>query len=432
MKNKSILPGRERRGPISWMTRNPVTSNIIMLILVLGGLLQIFNIRQEFLPNAVLDFVTITVPYPGASPEEVEQATVLAVEEAVRGLDGVKEVTARANEGSGVVTVEMMPGHDLSRLSQDIQGEIDRITTFPEDAEEPIISVSSTRREVLTVIVSANTADTVLREVTEQVRDGLIQSPGITQVELSNVRNYEISIEIPQDSLRAYNLTLKKVADIIAHSSIEMPGGGIKTTSGEILIRVRDRRDYGKQFGKIPLITGHDGTQVLIEDVAKIRDHFIDSDQFTYFNGKPGLTMAVYRIGKETPISIEKATLDVLEQMKNHLPEGIELEIWNSRADMFRQRMELLLRNGLFGLILVFIVLGLFLEMRLAFWVMLGIPISFLGTLLIMPAIGLSLNMVSMFAFILALGIVVDDAIVVGEKHLPLSPRRDAFSARSH
>ncbi|MCK4563473.1 MAG: efflux RND transporter permease subunit [Verrucomicrobia bacterium] len=415
MKDKHILRGKERRGPISWMTRNPVTSNIIMLILVLGGLLQIFNIRQEFLPNAELDFVTITVPYPGASPEEAEQSVVLAVEEAVRGLDGVKEVTARANEGSGTVTVEMMPGHDLGRLSQDIQGEVDRITTFPEDAEEPIISVSSTRREVLTVIVSADTADTVLREVTEQVRDGLIQSPGITQVELSNVRNYEISIEIPQDTLRAYNLTLQNVADIIARSSVEMPGGGMKTTSGEILVRVRDRRDYGEQFGKIPLITGPDGTQVLLEDVAEIRDSFNDSDQFTYFNGKPALTMSVYRIGKETPISVEKATLEVLNQLKTHLPEGIEMEIWNSRADMFRQRMQLLLRNGLLGLILVFIVLGFFLEMRLAFWVMLGIPISFLGALLIMPAIGLSINMVSMFAFILALGIVVDDAIVVGE-----------------
>ena len=415
MKNRLLLSGQERRGPISWMTRNPVTSNIIMLILVLGGFLQIFNIRQEFLPNAELDFVTITVPYPGASPEEAEQAVVLAVEEAVRGLDGIKEVSAQALEGSGIVTVEMTPGYDSGRLSQDIQSEVDRITTFPEDAEEPIISASSTRREVLTVIVSSDTSDTVLREITEQVRDGLIQSPGITQVELSNVRNYEISIEIPQDSLRAYNLTLQNVADIIARSSVEMPGGGMKTTSGEILVRVRDRRDYGEQFGKIPLITGPDGTQVLLEDVAEIRDHFSNTDQFTYFNGKPALTMSVYRIGKETPISIEKATLDVLDQLKAHLPEGIEMEIWNSRADMFRQRMDLLLRNGLFGLILVFIVLGFFLEMRLAFWVMLGIPISFLGTLLIMPAIGLSINMVSMFAFILALGIVVDDAIVVGE-----------------
>ncbi|MCF7847716.1 MAG: efflux RND transporter permease subunit [Kiritimatiellales bacterium] len=415
MNKNPMLPGRERRGPISWMTRNPVAANIIMLILILGGLIQAFNVKQEFLPNADLDLVTVSVPYPGASPEEVEQAIVLAVEEAVRGLDGVEEVSASAREGSGSVVVEVMPGYDLGRMSQDIQSEVDRIRTFPEDAEEPIITISSIRREVLAVIVSADTADTVLREVTEQVRDSLIQSPGITQVELSNVRNFEISIEIPQDSLRAYNLTIQDVADIIARASVELPGGGMKTTSGEILVRVRDRRDYGEQFGKIPLITGADGTQVLLEDVATIRDKFDDSDKFSYYNGKPALTMDVYRIGKETPITVEESVLEVLEQLRATLPDGIELEIWNSRADMFRQRMNLLLRNGMLGLILVFIVLGFFLEMRLAFWVMLGIPISFLGTILIMPAMDVSISMVSMFAFILALGIVVDDAIVVGE-----------------
>jgi len=415
MKDKLILPGRERRGPISWMTRNSVAANIIMLILVLGGLIQAFNIKQEFLPSAELDIVSVSVPYPGASPEEVEQSIVLAVEEAVRGLDGVEEVTASAREGSGSVTIEVMPGYDLSRMSQDVQSEVDRITTFPEDAEEPTISVSSLRREVLSVIVSADTADTVLREVAEQVRDRLIVSPGITQVEMSNVRSYEIAIEIPQDTLRSYNLTLANVADILARASVETPGGGMKTSSGEILVRVRDRRDVGEQFGKIPLITGADGTQVLLEDVATIRDSFDDSDKFTFFNGKPALTMSVYRVGKETPISIEESVVEVLDELRATLPEGIELTTWNSRADMFRQRINLLLRNGLLGLVLVFIVLGFFLEMRLAFWVMIGIPISFLGTILIMPAMDISINMVSMFAFILALGIVVDDAIVVGE-----------------
>lgn len=415
MKDKLILPGRERRGPISWMTRNPVASNIIMLVLVIGGLVQVFNVKQEFLPNAELDIVTVSVPYPGASPEEVEQSIVLAVEEAVRGIDGVEEVSASAREGSGSVTIEVRPGYDLGRMSQDVQSEVDRITTFPEDAEEPTISVRSLRRQVLSVIVSADTADTILREVTEQVRERLIVSPGITQVEMSNVRSYEIAIEIPQDTLRSYNLTLSNVADILARASVETPGGGMKTTSGEILVRVRDRRDYGEQFGKIPLITGAGGTQVLLEDVATIRDSFDDSDKFTYYNGKPALTMSVYRVGKETPISVEESVLEVLDELRATLPEGIELTTWNSRADMFRQRMNLLLRNGALGLILVFIVLGFFLEMRLAFWVMIGIPISFLGTILIMPTMGLSISMVSMFAFILALGIVVDDAIVVGE-----------------
>jgi len=415
MNNKTMLPGKERRGPISWMVRNPVAANIVMVILLFGGLLQTLRIKQEFLPDMEFDVVTVTVPYPGASPEEVEQAIVLAVEEAVRGIDGVSEVMSTAREGAGIIAVEMLTGYDLNQLSQDIQREIDRITTFPQDAEEPVITVVSSRREVMTVIVSADTADTVLREVAEEVRDRLIQSPGITQVELSNVRSHEISIEIPQDSLRAYNLTFQNVADTVSRASVELPGGRMKTDGGEILVRVRDRRDVGEEFGKIPLITGPDGTQVLLEDVAEIRDHFSDSDQFTYFNGKPALTMSVYRIGEETPVSVDDSVIEVLGQLRATLPEGIELEHWNSRADMFRQRMELLLRNGMLGLVLVFIVLGVFLEMRLAFWVMLGIPISFLGALLVMPAMDLSINMVSMFAFILTLGIVVDDAIVVGE-----------------
>lgn len=415
MKDNNIVPGRERRGPISWMTRNPVAANIVMLILVLGGLIQALNIKQEFLPRADLDMVTISVPYPGASPEEVEQSIVLVVEEAVRGLDGVEEVTATAKEGNGTVTVEVMPGYDLGRISQDIQGEVDRVRTFPEDAEEPTISISSGRRQVLSVIVSADTPDTVLREVTEQVRDSLIVSPGITQVEMSNVRSYEIAIEIPQNVLRSYGLTLATVSDIIAKASVETPGGGMKTSSGEILVRVSDRRDYGDQFAKIPLIIGADGTQVLLGDVATIRDGFNDSDKFTYFEGQPALMMDVYRVGKETPISVDKSVKEVIAELSATLPEGIEIRIWNSRADMFHQRMELLTRNGLLGLVLVFVVLGFFLEMRLAFWVMIGIPISFLGTILIMPTMDLSISMVSMFAFILALGIVVDDAIVVGE-----------------
>ena len=397
------------------MARNSVAANIVLVIFVLGGIIQAFNVKQEFLPSATLDMVSVSVSYPGASPEEVEQSIVLAIEESVRGLDGVEEVTGRANEGSGSVTVEVMAGYDLNRVSQDIQSEIDRITTFPEDAEEPTVSINSLRREVLTVIVSADTADTVLRDVTEQVRDSLIQSPGVTQVEISNARSHEISIEIPQDSLRSYGLTLQEVADIVARASVEVPGGGMKTASGEILVRVDDRRDYGVEFGKIPLLTGADGTQVLLEDVAQIRDDCNDSDKFTYHNGNPALTIDVYRIGKETPVSVDDAVKDVVEQLEAILPEDIHVGIWNSRADMFRQRMSLLLRNGALGLILVFFVLGLFLEMRLAFWVMLGIPISFLGTILLMPAFDQSISMISMFAFILALGIVVDDAIVVGE-----------------
>jgi len=299
---------------------------------------------------------------------------------------------------------------------------VSRIRTFPIDAEEPVISALNLKRSVMDVIVAADVPDRVLRELTEQVRERLLAHPGITQLNLQNVRNHEIAIEVSQDRLevsqdrlRSYGLTLQDVSQIISLSAIELPGGGIKTSGGEILVRVKDRRDYGKEFARLPIITAADGTQVLLEDIAIIRDTFSDSDQFSFYNGKPAISMTLYRVGKETPLTVDAAVKEVLAELKSTLPDGVDVATWNNRANMFRGRMTLLLRNGMMGLVLVFLLLSVFLEMKLAFWVMLGIPISFLGTFLFMPVADISLNMVTMFAFLIALGIVVDDAIVVGE-----------------
>ena len=409
------MDAEPKRGPIAWMAGNNVAANILMVVLLGGGIFATTRVKQEFLPQSELDMVSISVPYPGASPAEVEQGILLAIEEAVRGIDGVKKVTSTANEGSGQVNVEVLPGYDVSAVTDEVRNEVDRIRTFPQDAEEPIISAATFKRSVMDVIVAADVSESVLRELTEYTRDRLLDSRGITQLELSNVRSYEISIEIPQDRLREYGLTLTQVADIISRSSVELPGGGLKTTAGEILVRVKDRRDFGRQFARIPIVTSTDGTQVLLEDIAEIRDSFDESDRYTFFNGKPAMTMTVYRVGKETPLSVEKAVKEVLEELRATMPDGVELTIWDNRADYFRGRMGLLLKNGTLGLVLVFVLLGLFLELRLAFWVMLGIPISFLGTFLFMGPMDVSLNMITMFAFLIALGIVVDDAIVVGE-----------------
>ncbi len=404
-----------KRGPIAWMARNSVAANILMLVLIVGGFFAATKVKQEFLPEAQLEMVNVVVPYPGANPEEVEQGILLVVEEAVRGIDGVKEVTSTANEGSGSVQIEVMEGHDVNKVADEVRNNVDRIRTFPLDAEKPIISTIYIRRAVLDVIVSADVPDGVLREVAEQVRDRLLQSDGVTQVEFSNVRNYEIAIEIPQDRLRELNMSLQDVADIVARSAVELPGGGMKTSGGEILVRVKDRRDYGREFARIPIVTAPDGTQLRLEDIAEIRDSFDESDKYTYYNGKPALTLTVYRVGRETPVSVDDAVHVVLDQLRATMPDGIELTVWDNRADYFRGRMGLLLKNGTLGLCLVFILLGLFLELRLAFWVMLGIPISFLGTFLFMDSMDVSLNMITMFAFLISLGIVVDDAIVVGE-----------------
>ncbi len=404
-----------KRGPIAWMARNSVAANILMAVLLGGGFFAATKVKQEFLPEAQLDMVTVTVPYPGASPAEVEQAILLAVEEAVRGIDGVKEVTSTATEGNGSVSIEVLEGHDVNRVTDDVRNEVDRIRTFPEDAEEPVISAVKRKRPVLDVIVAADVPEPVLRELAEQLRDRLLQSGGVTQLELSNVRSHEIAIEIPQDKLRELGLTLQDVADLLSRSSVELPGGGMKTSGGEILVRVKDRRDLGREFARIPIVTAPDGTQLLLEEIAEIRDRFDESDRFSYYNGKPAVAMTVYRVGRETPISVEQAVLKVIGELRATMPAGIEYTIWDNNADYFRGRMGLLLKNGTMGLVLVFVLLGLFLELRLAFWVMLGIPISFLGTFLFMDAMDVSINMITMFAFLIALGIVVDDAIVVGE-----------------
>ena len=406
---------RRHRGAIGWMAGHSVAANLIMLLCIVGGLIMFRNIKQEVFPDLTLDIVEVSVPYPGASPEEVERGIILAIEEAVQGLDGVDEVSSVSSEGRGTVTIEMLVGSDLQKLAQDVQSEIDRITTFPEDAEEPQVTIVSHRREVIEVVVYGDVGDNVLHELGEQMRDELLQIPGITQLELSGVRPVEIGIEVSQENLRRYNLTLNGIAQKIRTSAIEVPGGGIKTTGGEILVRMKERLDYGNQFAMLPIITAADGSQVLLEDIAEIKDSFEDTDYYATYNGKPAVMIEVYRVGDQTPIEVSDAVRKYLEDSRSMLPPGIQTAVLDDRSESFRQRAGLLINNGMMGLVLVLIVLGLFLELRLAFWVMLGIPTAFIGSFLFLPLFDVSINMMSMFAYIIALGIVVDDAIVVGE-----------------
>ena len=397
------------------MAGNSVAANLLMVLCLIGGLILGSHIKQEVFPEFDLDMVSVTVAYPGASPEEVEKGILLPIEEAVQGLDGVDDITSSAGEGSGSVTVEIIEGADIQRLSQDIQSEVDGISSFPDDAEEPSVSIVSRKREVVSIALHGNQTPWVLREVAEDLRDRLIQDPAITQVELSGIRDFEISIEIPQENLRRYNLTTAEVADRIDRASVDLPGGGVKTSGGEILVRVKERRDYGREFGKIPIITTNDGTNVLLEDIAVIKDGFEDNNIFATFDGQPAVMIDVYRIGDQTPIEVADAVKKNLEAFRQVLPKGLSLNVLKDRSKIYKQRLTLLLTNGYMGLGLVFLCLALFLEARLAFWVSLGIPISFLGSLLLLPGFGVTINMISLFAFIITLGIVVDDAIVVGE-----------------
>ena len=406
---------RWQRGPLAWMTYNRVTPNLLMIALLLGGFFVSGQIKKEVFPEFELDRVTVSVAYPGASPEEVEQGIVLVVEEAVRGLEGIKELTSKAAESGGTVSIELLADIDQQKVYQDIKQEIDRIRTFPDDAEEPQVSLAGHRHEVLNIQLYGNTTEAALRETAEQVRDRLLQDPVITQIGLSGARDFEIHVDVAQEKLRTYDLTLDEIARIIDAASTEVPGGAVETNGGDILLRVTDRRDWAREFARIPIISAADGTVVLLEDIATVRETFEDSDRFATYNGQRSIGLDVYRVGDQTPLGVSRAVRDAMPSIEADLVEGIDWDINRDRSEIYEQRLNLLLKNACIGLVLVLLLLGLFLEFKLAFWVTMGIPISFLGGMLFLPAMGVSINIVSMFAFIVALGIVVDDAIVAGE-----------------
>ena len=411
MKGKNI----SSKGPIAWMVNNGVTPNLLMIFLIIGGFFISLNIKKEVFPDFELDNVTISVAYSGASPEEVEQGILLVIEEAVQSIEGVEEITAKASEGSGTVTAELMDGADRQKILQEIKQEIDRITTFPDESEEPVVSLSSRKREVLQLSLYGKVSEAILRELSEQVRDRLLLQQEISQISIVGARDYEIQVEISQDQLRAHNLSLATVAETIEKASIELPGGEIETTSGDILLRVKERNDWAEEFSRIPVVTGVNGTVLYLEDIATVKEGFEESDKVVTFNGNPTIALDVYRVGSQTPLGVANAVRTAMVEIEADLPPGIQWEINRDMSEVYQQRLTLLLKNAFIGLLLVLVLLGIFLDFKLAFWVTMGIPISFLGGMLFLPLFDVSINMISMFAFIVALGIVVDDAIIAGE-----------------
>ena len=403
------------RGPIGWMIHNRVTPNLLMIVLMVGGIFMSSKITREVFPAFELDNISISVAYPGASPEEVEQGIILAIEESIQSIEGIKEITSTANEGSARVVAELLDDASPQKVLQDIEQEVDRVSTFPEDAEDPIISISTIKRQVLQLNIFGNVGEEALRLAVENVRDQLLQQKGITQIDLRGARDYEIGIAISRDMLRKHNLSIDSIASSIASSSVEIPGGKLETSGGEILLRVKNKSQWARDFAGIPIISSSEGTKIYLGDIATVRDGFEDTTKFGTFNKQPSIQLYVYRVGGETPIGVSDATRKAMEVIQDSLPPDIHWAITSDRSDIYKQRLQLLLKNAFVGLFLVLLLLGLFLEMRLAFWVTMGIPISFLGGLLFLPFFDVSINVISMFAFIIALGIVVDDAIIAGE-----------------
>lgn len=403
------------QGPISYMASHKVAANLLMLIFILGGLFMSFKIKQEVFPEYELDIITINMSYPGASPNEVEKSIILPIEEALNGLDGINKISSIASESLAEVTLELEPKINKDRVLQSVKQAIDAIKTFPIDAEKPRISISSTKRVNLSIIIYADIDELALREYAESLRDRLLMHKSITQVELGGIKKREIKIELNKEKLQQYNLSLPELSNIISKYSLELSGGTIKSQGGEILIRLNEKRELAKEFKEIPILTSNSGNRLYLKDIATITEGFKDIDSSLSFNGKRAISLNIYKSANQTPIEVSDAALSVLNEFKKEIPSNIGLEVVDNRADVYKARLELLLKNAFFGLILVFITLGLFLEFKLAFWVAMGIPTSFIGTILFLPFFDVSINMVSLFAFIIALGIVVDDAIIVGE-----------------
>ena len=411
----SAPQGRSEGGLLAWAAGNPVAANLAMLFLLVGGLMTLPKVKQEVFPEVELDTVNVRVAYPGASPKEVEQGVTLAVEEAVRAVEGIEEIQSTAAEGAGVTSIQLRLGTDRDRALADIKSAIDRIVSFPADVERPIVSLASNRQQVISLVFYGDQDEKTLRKVVEDARDELLEDPRVTQAELSGVRPLEIAVEVPRANLRKFGLTIDGIARSIQRASIDVPAGGIRSARGEVLLRTKARRDSTDEFRDVVLISRPDGSQVRVGDIAEVRDGFREVDKEAYYNGKRAVILDVLRVGEDTPVAIAKTARRYAKTAARKLPPGIGVATWRDSAEIFEQRIDLLERNAIFGLILVFAVLALFLELKLAFWVAWGIPTSFIGSMLLFPVLGVSINMISLFAFIVTLGMVVDDAIVVGE-----------------
>ncbi len=400
---------------IRWFTQNGVAANLLAGIVIVAGLFSAFSIKLELFPELDLDMVSIAVPYPGAAPEEVESGIVELIEDRIQDVDGVKKITATAGEGYGSVLVEVERGYDATEVSDKIKVRVDAIDNFPEEAEEPTVEELLIRNEVISLAVYGDTDVKTLKDIAEFIRDELNVREGITQVDIKGVAEFEISINVSEIALRQYGLSFDDVVQAIRSTSVDIPGGSIKSRGGEILLRTTGKAYTSAGFEDMPVITRADGAVVRVRDLATVDDGFVDDPLVTEFNGQRAVLLRIFAVGDESALDVSGRVQAFAQEINHDLPEGIQVEAFRDFTYYLKGRLQMLIENGIYGLLLVLLILTLFLRPSLAFFVMLGIPISFLGAFLFLPALGISINLASLFGFILVLGIVVDDAIIVGE-----------------
>lgn len=400
---------------IAWFAGNHVAANLLMFFILVAGILTAVGVKLEIFPDSDMDKIRISVAYPGASPAEVEAGIIRQIEENVAGLEGIRRIDAVAREGIGVITVEAIAGGDVKKLLEDIKSEVDRITTLPEQAEAPVIREMTQRIQVISVAVYGDVPESTLKHLAQGVKDDITTIPGITQAELAADRPSEIHVEVSEQTLRQYGLTLGMVADAVSRSSLDLPAGSVRAESGEVLIRAVGRRYSASEYRDIPIIARPDGTRIVLGQIADIREGFAEIELSARFQKEPAILITVFRVADQSALDVAAKVRDYVEQIRPSLPHGVSVDYYQDMSLILKSRIDLLLKNMILGLILVSLLLTLFLNARLAFWVTLGIPVSFAFGLIFLPQYDVSINMISLFAFIMVLGIVVDDAIIVGE-----------------
>ncbi len=405
------------KGLIAWFARNPVAANLLMVLIICGGLLSYAGIRKAMFPDFETNAVLVTVPYLGAAPQEVEEGVIVRIEEAVADIKGIKAIRSVAREGSGTVTLEVQTGVDIDETLNEVKLRVDAIPNFPLQTEKPVIAKQEFQQGVIWVSVFGDIDDRARKLFADRVRDELMALPEITVAAVVGSRDFEIAIEVSEADLIKYRLTFDEVARAVRLASVDLPGGSIRTDGGDIRLRTLGQAYAGIEFANIVLRTDADGTRLTLGEVARVRDGFVETDGYARFDGKPALNIRVSSIGEQNEIEIADAVKRYVAAKRALLPEGMDVAYWGDRSFYLQGRLDMMFRNIALGSILVFLCLGLFLRITVALWVIVGIPICFLGAFLLMPYSPwpASINMLSLFGFILVLGIVVDDAIIIGE-----------------
>ena len=410
---------------IAWFTRNHVAANLLLLVIVLSGLYSLKNnIPIEVFPTVDLEIINVNVSLRGSTPEDTEQSVTIRAEEAIQDLEGIENITSSSSASTSSIRVEVDPRYNSRELLDDIKTRIDAINTFPAEAEKPITSLAIRKREVISVVVSGDLTEREIRQQADKVRDDLFALPSITQIEVTGVRDYEISIEVSSDKLRQYNLTLAQISQAIQNASLDLSGGVVKAQGGEILLRLKHQAYTQAEYENLIVASTNDGSAIKLRDVAKVTDGFVEDATLSRFNGKPSAMIDVYRVGNQSAIEVATTVKKYVTKQQALMPVGLSLDYWDDDSKVVKARLKTLITSALQGGILVLLVLSLFLRPAVAFWVFVGVPVSFMGSFLLMPILGVSLNIMSLFGFILVLGIVVDDAIVTGEniyRHLEMS-----------